>query len=326
MKPDVAVLIVSYNSERHIADCLRSALHEAQRVRQEIIVLDNNSTDGTVALIREQFPQVKLITPGRNLGFAAGVNFAARHSDAEYLLLLNPDTVLLDQATDVIVEFARAHPQHGLYGGRTFKPDGSLEPSSCWGRPTLWSTFLFATGLSTLAPRNRWLDPESLGRWPRDTVREVGVITGCFLLVQRDVWRQLSGFDERYFMYGEDVDLAVRARAAGHRPVICPEARLIHEVGQSSATPAAKMLLLFRGKASLVRTHWHGLRGQLGLALLQWGVGLRAALSFLHARLRGKPSTQRWETVWRERRQWTQGYPPAAPAAPPAVTATCGCC
>ena len=311
MKPDVAVIIVTYNSEKQIADCLRSAIAEARRVRQEIIVLDNDSSDGTVELVRGQFPEVKLVTPGKNLGFAAGVNFAARHTDADFLLLLNPDTIVLNQATDIIVEFARTHPQYGLYGGRTLKPDGSLEPSSCWGTPTLWSTALFASGLTALAPRNRWLDPESLGSWARDTVREVGVITGCFLLVRREIWQRLGGFDERYFMYGEDVDLAIRAQAAGYRPVICPDAQLVHEIGQSSATPAAKMLLLFRGKASLIRTHWHGPRRALGLFFLQCGVGLRAVLSQTVARLKGRASNQRWETVWRERRAWTKGYPEA---------------
>lgn len=299
MNPDVAVVIVSYNSARHIGDCLESVYAQCRRVAMEVIVLDNAPGDGSAEIVRRRFPGVKLITPGRNLGFAAGVNRAARDATAQHLLLVNPDTVLLDQAVDVIVEFARQHPRHGIYGGRTLRPDGTLEPSCCWGLPSLWSMAMFASGLSTLAPRNRWLDPESLGRWPRDTVREVGVVTGCFLLIQRPLWEKLGGFDERYFMYGEDADLAVRAAALGYSPVICPEARLIHEVGQSSATPAAKMLLLFRGKASFVRTHWKGARRDLGLTLLAAGVGLRASLA-----------PRRWGTVWREREHWLPGYSP----------------
>lgn len=309
MKPDVSILIVTYNSADEIARCLNSVFVAGRRLREEVVIVDNGSTDDTVAVVREQFPQVKLVVPGSNLGFAAGVNLAARHATADYFLLLNPDTELIGHAIDRVVQFAREYPHHGLYGGRTLKPDGSLEPSSCWGLPTLWSLTMFATGLSTLAPRNRWLDPESLGHWERDTVREVGIVTGCFLLVHRTVWEQLEGFDERYFMYGEDVDLAIRARAAGLRPVICPDAQLIHEIGRSSATPAAKMLLLFRGKASVIRTHWQGNRRRAGLALLVAGVGLRAFLSALSARLRGRPSSRRWETVWQQRRTWLQGYP-----------------
>ena len=304
MKADVAILIVTYNSAEQIEVCLRSAIRERQNVSQQIIVLDNNSTDETVAIIRRDFPQVTLLTPGKNLGFAAGVNEAARHADAEFLLLLNPDTEVLDHAIDRVVEFARANPGHGLYGGRTLKPDGSLEPSSCWGLPTLWSYFTFASGLSTIFRHNPLLDPESLGSWQRDTVRTVGIITGCFLLVSRTAWEQLQGFDERYFMYGEDADLAARVHALGCRPVICPEARVMHEVG-SSSTPIHKMRLLFRGKATYSRTHWHGLRQRIALGLLLVGVVARAFPQTLR-----KNKDERWLTLWRERRDWIGGYPP----------------
>lgn len=299
---DAAILIVTYNSEKQIAACLRSALDQRDHISQQIIVVDNASKDGTAAIIRQDFPEVTLVTPGRNLGFAAGVNEAARHADATYLLLLNPDTEILGHAVDVVVDFANANPYYGLYGGRTLKPDGILEPSSCWGAPTLWSMALFALGITTFASRNRWLDPESLGSWQRDTVREVGVITGCFLLVKSEVWRRLNGFDERYFMYGEDVDLAMRARAAGYRPVICPTARVMHEVGQSSAKPIDKMMLLYRGKAHLIQTHWKGLSKRIAMTLLAGGVALRAALSFVSG------ATDRWPALWRRRNEWLSGY------------------
>ena len=190
------------------------------------------------------------------------------------------------------------------YGGRTLKPDGSLEPSSCWGAPSLWSLFLFASGITTFFPKNSLLDPESLGSWQRNTVREVGVITGCFLLARRAVWDELGGLDETYWMYGEDADLAIRARKAGYRPVICPDAELVHEVGKSSDTPVAKTLLLYRGKASLVRKQFTGFRRSAGLILLATGTGLRAALT----KLKSGDAAERWQTLWRERRDWLKGY------------------
>lgn len=308
MKADVAIVIVSYNSEDHIGECLSSVFAQRKSVNQQVIVVDNNSRDNTVEYIRENFPEVQLVLPGENLGFAKGVNLGVKHSNAEFVLLLNPDTVILENAVDTIVEFARKNPGHGLYGGRTLRPDGSLEPSSCWGLPSLWSMALFSFGLTTIAPRNRFLDPESLGNWQRDTVREVGVITGCFLLSPTEVWNKLGGLDERYFMYGEDADLAMRAHHAGYRPVICPDAKLVHEVGGCSDTPVHKTMLLYRGKASLVRFHWTGLSRSLGLFFLATGTGLRAAIS----KLRGKPgkndSAGRWQTLWREREDWLQGY------------------
>jgi GT2 family glycosyltransferase len=309
MKADVAIVIVTYNSEDHIGACLESVYAQRKEVRQQVIVVDNSPGDGTARYIREHFPQVELILPGENLGFAKGVNLGVKHAEAEFVLLLNPDTVVLDHAVDVVVDFARRNPGHGLYGGRTLRPDGSLEPSSCWGRPTLWSMTLFAFGLTTLAPRNRFLDPESLGNWQRDTVREVGVITGCFLLSPLEVWNRLGGLDERYFMYGEDADLAMRAHAAGFRPVICPDARLIHEVGACSDTPVHKTMLLYRGKASLVRTHWTGLAQWLGLFFLATGTGLRAAASKLKgAPAAGNSAAARWQTLWNERNKWICGY------------------
>jgi len=304
MPKDVAILIVTYNSEQQITACLQSAIDEKGGLSQEIIVVDNNSTDGTVALIRDNFPTVQLIIPGQNLGFAKGVNLAARNADAEYLLLLNPDTVVLRNAVDKVVQFARQNPHYGLYGGKTLKIDGGLEPSSCWGSPSLWSLFLYSVGLTTVAPRNRWLDPESLGNWPRNTVREVGVITGCFLLVSKDAWSKLAGLDERYFMYGEDADFAMRARVAGYRPVIFPDAEVIHEVGKSSSTPLHKAMLLYKGKACYVRTHWTGMGRALGLGLLLLGVGIRALAGLMMPH-----REQTWRALWKKRTEWIAGYP-----------------
>lgn len=308
MSVDVAIVIVTYNSERQIEACIGSVIAQRRSVRQEIIVVDNASTDGTVALIRERFPEVQLLLPGRNLGFAAGVNLAARHANADYIFLLNPDTVILEHAIDVFVEFARKHPQYGIYGGRAFKTDGTLEPSSCWGLPTLWSLAMFATGMTMVGRRNRILDPESLGQWQRDTVREVGVVTGCSLLAIREAWTRLGGLDERYFLYGEDMDFSMRARRAGYRPVICPDARIVHENGQSSATPAHKLLMLYRGKACYFRTHYSRPSLLLALSFLTIGVGLRVLLSKVRWPAEGQLSSD-WPALWRARREWLQGYP-----------------
>lgn len=302
---DLSVIIVTYNSSEQIGECLRSVYAECKATRQEIIVLDNNSTDTTVEDIKRDFPEVRLLIPGDNLGFAKGVNEAARHASGKYLLLLNPDTVVKGRALDKIYEFARVNPEYGFYGGRTLKPDGTLEPSSCWGSPSLWSLTTFAFGLSTAFKRNKWLDPESLGGWQRDTVREVGVITGCLLLVEKSAWQKLRGFDERYFMYGEDADLAERARREGFKPVIYPDAQVIHEVGMSSSTPIHKMRLLYRGKATYARTHWRGLSQVIALDLLVLGVFIRALPAFLTGK-----KDNRWRMLWEERAIWREGYAP----------------
>ena len=274
-RTDVATIIVTYNSKEEISGCIESIIASTKEVSHQLIVVDNKSSDGTAEFVRERFPEVELVEPGKNLGFAAGVNLGAQLTDSEYVLLFNPDAAIQGPAIDTVVRFARDNPRVGLYGGRALDEKGELDPSSCWGAPSLWSLFLFATGLTTVALRNSLLDPESLGGWKRDTVREVGIITGCFLLVTRTVWEELDGFDERYFMYGEDADLAIRARKMGYSPVICPDAEFIHEGGKSSDTPVEKTLLLFKGKASLVRIQWHGFKRHLGLAFLSAGTGRR---------------------------------------------------
>jgi N-acetylglucosaminyl-diphospho-decaprenol L-rhamnosyltransferase len=263
----------------------------------EVIVVDNASGDGTPDMIEREFPQARLIRSDRNLGFAGANNLAAREARGDWLLLLNPDTVVLDRALERLLAFGRGQDVAGLFGGRTLRPDGTLEPSSCWGPQTPWSTFCFASGLSTAFRRNPVLDPESLGSWQRDTVRDVGIVTGCLLLTTREAWQRLGGFDERFFMYGEDADLAVRARSLGLPVRITPDAEIVHVVGASSDSSAAKVSMLMRARVTIMRKHWNAPARAFGMACLLAGVLVRG--------LR-KPA---WREVWRCRRQWLQGYP-----------------
>ncbi len=305
MRPDVSILIVTYKCRDEARDCLASIYGQEHGVTYETLVLDNDSGDATVEMIRTEFPQATLVALDENVGFAAGVNRLADAAAGEFVLLLNPDTVVHPRALESLVEFARARPQHGIYGGRTVNPDGTPHPGSCWGKPTLWSLTCFATMLSTAFRRSRLLDPESLGHWERDSVREVDIVTGCLLLVPRTLWQELGGFDLRFFMYGEDADLALRAAVLGYRPAITPDAVVTHEIGASSEFHPDKMVLLLRGKAALLRKHWSPPKRQVGLALLWTGVGLRALVA---RATRARSSAASWGVVWRTRHNWLQGY------------------
>jgi N-acetylglucosaminyl-diphospho-decaprenol L-rhamnosyltransferase len=296
MDPSVSVLIVAYQCRDAVRDCIASVPTGARTTPYEVIVVDNASSDGTAQMIADEFPSVLLEVNAANLGFARGVNVAARRASGEFLLLLNPDMVVHESSIDAIVAFARSEPGFGVYGGRTVRPEGGLEPSSCWGLPSLWSLFCFATMLSTVFKRSRLFDPESLGKWNRDTVREVGMVTGCLLLIGRERWMELGGFDERFFMYGEDADLAYRARARGLRPVVVPTAVATHKVGASSRVRADKLILLLRGKTTLLRKHWRRGPREVGLALIWLGVAVRASLGSL------------WRPAWRARSTWIGGY------------------
>lgn len=300
---DVSVLVISYRTRELTLGCLESLLATTTDLDLEVVLVDNGSGDGTVEAVRATFPSVDVVALADNVGFAAAVNLAASRATGDHLLLLNPDTVVHPDAVGALLEVARADRGAGIVGGRTVRADGSVDPSSCWGAPSLWSLVCFATGATAALRHHRLFDPESLGRWERDTPRRVDVVTGCLLLVEHDLWRRLGGLDSRFFMYGEDVDLCLRARQLGFQPTITPAATITHLVGASSSTSAHKRQLVLTGKATLVRKHWGPVAGRLGVGLLVAGVGLRAALG----RVARRPADQ-WRHTWRHRRSWTPGY------------------
>lgn len=303
-RPDVSILIVTYRNPELTAACLDSVFSETRDVTFEVLAHDNESGDGTPEMIAERFPRVDLSRDRGNLGFARANNLLARKARGDYLLLLNPDTVVLDGAVQRLVEEARRHPRAVPLGVRTLRPDGSLDPNSCWAEPTLWSMFCFATGLSTVAKGNGFFDPESIGGWARDSFRRVGIVSGCCALLPRDAWERLGGFDETYWLYGEDWDLSMRATARGFYPAVTPVATITHVLGASSVR-GDKTVLVLRSKVTLMRKHWSRLRAAVGVRLLVAGVFLRVLLE-LAAR---RPTEQRhWTFAMRHRKQWVGGF------------------
>ncbi|MBF0672928.1 MAG: glycosyltransferase family 2 protein [Salinibacterium sp.] len=302
----LAVIVVSYNTRERTLACLDSIVRARHDTPVRMIVVDNASRDGSADAVAARFPQATLVRAGENLGFARAVNLGAAHAAEEHLVLLNPDTLVGERSLATLREFALEHPEHGLYGGRTLSDAGVLDPSSCWGAPTLWSLLCFATGLSTVFPRSRLFDPESLGSWQRDTVREVPIVTGCLLLMRRRDFEQLGGLDERFFLYGEDAEFSLRAAKHGHRPVIVPEVSIIHSVGASTGDRGRKMAMVLAGKATLFRTMWRWPRSAIAVGLLRTGVRLRAVLE----RVTRRPDAM-WTRAWQLRDSWTPGYPRA---------------
>jgi len=302
MAPDISVVIVSYKVPALLRACLASLRREAAECSYEVIVVDNASGDGTAELVQDEFPDVRLIALSENIGFAAGSNLGARAATGEYLLMLNPDTELVGNTLGALLGYARAHPEAGLVGGRTLRPDGKLDPGSCWGAQSIWSLVCFASGLSTAFRDSRVFNPESIAGWSRDSERRVDIVTGCLCLSPRAVWEQLGGFDESFFMYGEDADLAARARTRGYHPAITPDAVILHHVGASSQSVDKREMNL-RCRVALAHKHWSPGRARVAVALLQTGTGLRA----LGATVTRRPSST-WPAVWRRRREWRGGY------------------
>ena len=306
------MIIVSYEVRVLLSACLKS-LRPQIGADREVIVLDNNSDDGSAEMVKEDHPWVRLVPSATNMGFGRGCNVAARSALGRWILLLNPDTEVHPGSMDAMLDMARRHPEGAIFGGRTVDPEGRLDPRSCWGAPSLWSTACFAFGLARVFPRSRLFDPEAMGWYGRDTEREVGVVTGCLLLVGRDWWSRLGGFDERYFMYSEDTDLSLRARAEGGRVLVTPHATVSHVVGASS-TRADKLVLVLTGKVTVARSHFGPVRGRLAVLMLMLGTFFRGRAWTV---LTTKPSSA-WTRAWERRREWIGGYRSTS-AEPPSV-------
>lgn len=308
---ELTVIIVSYNTCDLTLKALDTLFRNTHRATFRCVVYDNASGDGSTVAIAAAFPQVELIASDKNIGFAAANNFVADMAETPYLLMLNPDTEIHDGAIDQLMDFARVHPEAGIWGGRTVFPDGSLNMASCWSRITPWSLFCRATGLSTLFPNSELFSPESYGGWQRDSVREVDIVVGCFLLIRTETWRRLGGFDLKYYMYGEEADLCLRARALGYRPMITPDAEIMHLVGASTNVREEKTILVMKARATLIRDHWNKGIVPLGLVLMWLWAALRriitAPLTFLPSD-RHKVRAARWRTIWRRRNEWLSGY------------------
>ena len=313
----LTTVIISYNTRELTLACLRTLFEQTGAGTTDVVVLDNASQDGSAEAVAREFPNVKLIASGENLGFARANNEVIKSVYTEYVLLLNPDTEVQGRAIERLLEFAKANPQYGIFGGRTVFRDGSLNIASCWGQMTPWSLFTRAVGLSSLFKKSELFNPEAYGAWRRDSVREVDIVVGCFMLMKRSLWNELGGFDLSYWMYGEEADLCLRARKLGHRSIICPEAQIMHIVGASFGQRADKSVLVSKAKATLVRRHWSPSIVWWGLLMLWlWAFLRRALTATLVLILPGRfaKSAAFWKEVWSRRADWLGGYSAAAPA------------
>jgi GT2 family glycosyltransferase len=229
----LSIVIICWNDRKVIENCLRSVIRGTHRTEYEIIVSDNGSTDGSVELIRQQFRTVRVLENGTNLGFARGNNAGIREASGEYVLILNPDTIVHDGSLDRWIEFADRNPESGAFGCRVYNTDGTYQESAR-PFPTPWRLLGRALGfppLRYLAPK---LFADTYIGWKGDTERYVDSQSGCCLLFRGAVLKALGGFDERFFFQFEEVDLCHRAWDEGYSIRFTPEASITHLGGKSS--------------------------------------------------------------------------------------------
>jgi N-acetylglucosaminyl-diphospho-decaprenol L-rhamnosyltransferase len=231
---DLSIIVVSWNTRDLLRDCLASVYDSEGDFSFKTVVVDNCSSDGTCALVRDEFPQVELVESEINGGYAYANNLGLRRFQARYYLLLNADTVLPPHALEGMVSFMDTHPDAGIAGPKLVRADGSLDLACRRSFPTPENSVYKLFGLSKLLPKNRRFGQYNLTYLDPDEVSEVDSVVGAFMMVRGEVVEQVGALDETYFMYAEDLDWALRAKQAGWKVYYYPEVTVLHYKRQSS--------------------------------------------------------------------------------------------
>jgi hypothetical protein len=302
---DVSILIVSYNTREMTIECIESIFAETQSHSFEVILIDNDSQDGSADAIAEQCPKVKLIRSKENLGFARANNVASEQSTGKRTLLLNPDTVIVERAIDKLLDFADENPDCLMWGGRHMFRDGSKNKYNCWSDYTVWTVFCSCTGLSKFFPKSSIFNPRPYPAYDRMSIKEVDIITGCFLLLDTNLWDELEGFDSDFFLFAEEADLCVRARKAGARPTLTPDALIMHDGGGSSPIRSEdRRIMLIKAERQYHRKHLGFFGSKLACLMIDFRVmGLALTGSFKHL-VTGNPSPQASLNLLKRRKEW----------------------
>jgi len=243
---DVSIIIVSWNTRDILRKCLASVYAETKDISFEVVIVDNASTDGSPEMVKSEFSKVILVENSENRGFAAANNQGINIARGRYVLLLNSDTIVLDDAISKTVSFADICSEAAVLGCRVLNPDRSLQPT-CFMFPSTLNMLLSSSYLYKLFPRSKFFGRERMTWWHRDNVKEVDVVTGCFMIVRREAIEQVGVMDEQFFMYGEETDWCYRFKQAGWKVMFTPCAEIIHLGGQSSKKIATEMALQLRG-------------------------------------------------------------------------------
>lgn len=253
---NVSIIVVNWNTKSLLQDCLTSVYKQSRGIDFEIIVVDNGSTDGSKEMIRNDFPKVVLIENTKNRGFAAANNQGMAIAKGRYVLLLNSDTVVLDNCIADIISFADTHPRAGVIGCRVLNSDRTLQ-QTCFMFPSILNLLLSSSYLYKIFPKSRFFGRELMTWWNANDVREVDIVKGCFMLVRREAIEKVGGLDESFFMYAEETDWCYRFRKCGWKVMFAPVGEIIHYGGQSTTqVPVAMIVQLRLSILKFIKKHY----------------------------------------------------------------------
>lgn len=276
----LSVIIVNYNVRHFLEQALLSVEKAAQGLSVEVFVVDNNSVDGSVQMIQEKFPRVKLIANRKNTGFSKANNQAIEQASGEFILLLNPDTIVEEDTFHKVIEFMEQHPEAGALGVKMLDGKGKFLPESKRSLPTPWVAFYKIFGLAALFPGSHKFGKYHLSYLSPDENHEVEVLSGAFMLLRKSVLDKIGHLDEDYFMYGEDIDLSYRVIKGGYKNFYYSGTSIIHYKGESTKKGSLNYVKVFyQAMLIFARKHFSARNQNLFILLIQFAIYLRATLA-----------------------------------------------
>lgn len=280
MSVKLSVIIVNYNVEFFLEQCLHSVRTALKNISSEVFVVDNNSVDGSVRMVKEKFPEIKLIENKKNTGFSFANNQAIRIANGEYVLLLNPDTVVEEDTFVKSIRFMDEHPDAGGLGVKMLDGKGNFLPESKRGLPTPSVAFYKVFGLATLFPKSKLFGRYHLGFLDNDKTNEVDVLAGAFMMLRKRVLDKTGLLDETFFMYGEDIDISYRITQAGYKNYYFPETRIIHYKGESTRKSSINYVFVFYNAMIIfAKKHFSQKHAKLFSFLIHIAIYIRAGMA-----------------------------------------------
>jgi len=278
---DLSIIIVNYNVKHYLAQCLRSVFIALEGIDGEVIVVDNNSTDGSQEFIEEKFGDRLLFIANKdNPGFSKANNQGMRIAKGRYVLLLNPDTVVEAHTFRACIDFMDAHPDGGALGVQMIDGQGIFLPESKRALPTPWVSFYKIFGLAALFPKSKKFGQYHLTYLDKDENHEIEILSGAFMFMRKSVLDEIGLLDETFFMYGEDIDLSYRVLLGGYKNYYFSDTRIIHYKGESTKKGSLNYVRVFyQAMIIFARKHFGGARKQLFIASIQLAVYFRALLA-----------------------------------------------
>ena len=280
---DLSIIIVNYNVKEFILNLLHSIKKASFNISSEIIVIDNASDDGSVDAIKEKFPSVKLIENKKNIGFGAANNKGLELAQGDYILFINPDCIVSEDTFDKMISFFENNKDCGLAGCKILNSDGTLQLACRRSFPGPWTSFTKVTGLSNIFPKSRIFTRYNLTYLDENQSYEVDAVSGSFMMIRKEVYNKVGGFDEQFFMYGEDLDLCYRVQKADYEVYYVHDTQIIHYKGESTKrSNLDETKLFYDAMNKFVKKHLSSF--PIVEIILRSAIGFRKLFAFLGKR------------------------------------------